>query len=304
MPDSVKSNRKGSGHKKRRQKYRKQRMRSEKPTAAGVSGIHKKLWCPPQKSPQGGSSRGILASAPAPAPAVPPSQLSWQPAPPPQQPAWQQARQLQAVPSQLQQQAKRLRAGGPAAAAPVSLPPFVPPEWHLLYDGTALEFALQALLREPMVGLDIEWRPTYVKGQPQNPVALLQLSSATTCVLVHLRHLIKLPPALCALLSSPSVWKVGCGVGDDAKKLLADCGLVCESVLEIGEVAVRLHEGGSLRFPHLPKGDTIKPGLKGLAAACGYDLSKPKAVTRSNWERYANCGLFHLGAWCRFDGTI
>lgn len=39
-------------------------------------------------------------------------------------------------------------------------------------------------LRGPL-GFDLEWRPNYVKGQLQNPVALVQLSSEDTILLVQ-----------------------------------------------------------------------------------------------------------------------
>ena len=35
-------------------------------------------------------------------------------------------------------------------------------------------------------GLDVEWKPTFQKGQPQNPVALLQLANDKQVLLLHL----------------------------------------------------------------------------------------------------------------------
>ena len=62
-----------------------------------------------------------------------------------------------------------------------------------------------------------------------------QLSSRTRCVLVPVKHLGRpLPPSLAKLLSDPAVWKVGCGIAEDAEKLSADCGLACAPTLEIG----------------------------------------------------------------------
>ena len=99
---------------------------------------------------------------------------------------------------------------------------------------------------EPCIGIDVEWRPTFKAGQPRNPVALLQLSSMSKCVLIPVRHMRRpLPQSLAKLLASPRVYKVGCGVVEDAHKLLEDCGLLCTPTLEIGEVAMRLQQGGS-----------------------------------------------------------
>lgn len=174
------------------------------------------------------------------------------------------------------------------------LPAFAPPQWEILQQAHELERKIQPLLHEPAIGLDIEWRPTFVAGQPRNKVALLQLSSMNRCMLLPLRHMKTLPKSLSTLLSSPRVYKVGCGVAEDASKLLEDYGLNCSPTLEIGDAAVRLQrsaseggvEGGGpgLSFPALPEGEVVRPGLKSLALACGYELSKPKKVTRSNWE--------------------
>jgi hypothetical protein len=81
------------------------------------------------------------------------------------------------------------------------------------------------------------------------------------------------------------VWKVGCGVAEDALKLQSDCGLSCHPILEIGRVATRLQTCEGFVFPALSPGEKVRPGLAGLALACGYELTKPKSVSRSNWER-------------------
>lgn len=142
------------------------------------------------------------------------------------------------------------------------------------------------MLQESAVGLDIEWRPTFVAGRAPNPVALLQLSTRSRVVLIPVHHLRKpLPPSLAMLLSSPTVWKLGCGVGEDATKLLRDCGLSCSPTLEVGDVALRLQHEERVAFPHLPEDERLRPGLRGLALACGYDLEKPKRLSRSNWEK-------------------
>ena len=165
------------------------------------------------------------------------------------------------------------------------LPRFTVPPWELTYNVDQIEQQLQPLLREPLIGLDIEWRPTFISGQNPHRVALIQLSSFTTCVLVPVKHLFRLPPSLERLLGSHSIWKVGCGVTEDARKLQLDLGVTCHATLEIGEVATLLQGCAGLVFPSLADDEKVRPGLRGLALACGYDLAKPKSVTRSNWER-------------------
>jgi hypothetical protein len=166
-----------------------------------------------------------------------------------------------------------------------ALPAFVPPPWELQYDLDSIERQLQPLVNEPVLGVDVEWRPTFVSGAPRNRIALVQVASRTRCVLVPVRHLARLPPTLARLLGNPDVWKVGCGVAEDALKLQTDCGLNCHPILEIGRVATRLQACEGFVFPALSPGEKVRPGLAGLALACGYELTKPKSVSRSNWER-------------------
>ena len=176
-------------------------------------------------------------------------------------------------------------AAASTAAASDGLPPFSLPRWVLLYDPAELQRVISAqFAKETVVGLDIEWKPTFVKGQPENPVALIQLATARIVVLVPVKHLRALPPALVNLLSSPAVWKVGCGVTADAQKLSNEYGLEVRSVCELGPTAMRLQTEEAVRFPKLGDGELVGQGLKSMAAALGQALEKPKRVTRSNWE--------------------
>ena len=181
----------------------------------------------------------------------------------------------------------RLQPAATSLAAPTLpiAPPFESPAWDLRYEPDVIEQQLQLLLDEPVLGIDVEWRPTFVAGQAPHKVALVQISSATECVLVPVKHLRRLPPSLSRLLANPQVWKVGCGVGEDARKLETDYGLRCEPTVELGNVAVRMQGTDGVAFPFLPAGEKLCPGLRGLALALGHDLAKPKSVSRSNWER-------------------
>lgn len=46
--------------------------------------------------------------------------------------------------------------------------------------------ALLARLPHGPIGFDLEWRPNIHKGQPENPVALVQLAIADTVILLHI----------------------------------------------------------------------------------------------------------------------
>ncbi len=75
------------------------------------------------------------------------------------------------------------------------------------------ELAAEALLREKVIGFDTETRPSFRKGRP-NKVALMQLSTDSTCYLFRLNK-VGLTPALCRLLESSDILKIGLSIHDD-----------------------------------------------------------------------------------------
>lgn len=36
-----------------------------------------------------------------------------------------------------------------------------------------------------VLGFDLEWKPNFIKGNPENPVALVQIASEDTILLIH-----------------------------------------------------------------------------------------------------------------------
>jgi len=154
-----------------------------------------------------------------------------------------------------------------AADPPLLLPPTV----LLSYDAARLDaLVVTHFAREAVLGLDCEWRPTFRPGQPPSPTALVQLSSASVCVLFPVAHLRACPPRLAALLNDGAVWKVGCGVRGDVERLLRDLGVTVRGIFDAAVA------GQALGY--------ASPGLKGLCAAFGVALHKTKRVSLSNWE--------------------
>lgn len=49
--------------------------------------------------------------------------------------------------------------------------------------------AVLACLPHGPIGFDLEWRPNFSKGQPENRVALVQLATADTVILLHIHHM-------------------------------------------------------------------------------------------------------------------
>lgn len=63
-----------------------------------------------------------------------------------------------------------------------------------------------------VVGFDIEWRPTFVKGRPENRVACIQLADQTSVVVMQVFAMNGLPQVLVKILQDSSIMKVGVGI--------------------------------------------------------------------------------------------
>ncbi|XP_037467778.1 Werner Syndrome-like exonuclease [Triticum dicoccoides] len=124
-----------------------------------------------------------------------------------------------------------------------------------------------------IVGLDVEWRPSY--GRAQNPVALLQLCVGRRCLVFQLLHADFVPRALHRFLANPDFRFVGVGVQDDADRLSNDYGLEVANAVDLRNLAA-----DEMRRPWLRQA-----GLKGVAGVVmGANLNKPRRVRMGPWD--------------------
>lgn len=79
------------------------------------------------------------------------------------------------------------------------------------------EKAVDFLLKQPILGLDTETRPTFQRGNAHQ-VALLQVYAEDICFLFRLNH-IDIPDCLITLLSDTCITKVGLSLRDDISAL-------------------------------------------------------------------------------------
>lgn len=139
--------------------------------------------------------------------------------------------------------------------------------------GSALE-ALRASMQDPVVAIDLEWRPEF--GRRFTPVAMVQLASSRVAVLIRACRMgYKLPPALREFLRDPSVSLLGFGwAGSDEGKMRSTFGTGCQDFgrfLDLQKVAQGL---GYCGF-----------GLARLTThVLGLTLPKSKRISMSNWE--------------------
>lgn len=64
-----------------------------------------------------------------------------------------------------------------------------------------------------VVGLDVEWKPTFARGRPERKAAVLQLSGPGMCLVIQLFKLTGsrsgVPRSLKRILEDPAILKVG-----------------------------------------------------------------------------------------------
>lgn len=139
---------------------------------------------------------------------------------------------------------------------------------HIIRSRHELTDAAQKLRKEPVLGFDIETRPSFTRGETYSP-ALLQLAGSKAVYLFQLSRL-KFPRLLRELLSNPHIIKAGVATDHDIKKLK-----------ELGD----FEPAGFVDLGAVARSAGIKNhGLRGLAAVfLGFRISKQAQI--SNWSR-------------------
>jgi ribonuclease D len=126
-----------------------------------------------------------------------------------------------------------------------------------------------------IVGLDVEWRPSY--SPVQNPTALLQLCVGRRCLIFQLLHADYIPDDLEDFLADPGFRFVGVGVQGDANRLDNDHRLRVANTVDLRGLAADGMQMRRLR----------QAGLKGIASAVmGVNIEKPRNVTMGQWDAY------------------
>jgi len=154
------------------------------------------------------------------------------------------------------------------------------PRANLFYlrDASQTDLILATLNLQGPLGLDIEWKPIFVKSARENPVALLQLANAERVLLIQLSCMQSFPAKLRELLEDPDIVKTGVGIQGDVLKLYNDFGVSTRSCIALPLLARSVDNA---RW----KGRYNDP--IGLARLTAYyedrNLLKGK-ITRSNWE--------------------
>ena len=140
----------------------------------------------------------------------------------------------------------------------------------LVTSGRLAAEALAALMAAEVIGFDTESKPTFLKGEVSTGPHLIQLATETRAYLFPLSQW---PSSLelKTILESPSLLKVGFGLGNDRSALKSRLGIALANVLDLGEVLRGQGHRGTV-------------GAKvAVAHFFGERLHKSKRVGTSNW---------------------
>ncbi|KAH0721052.1 hypothetical protein KY290_006678 [Solanum tuberosum] len=133
-----------------------------------------------------------------------------------------------------------------------------------------IEYVHRRRLNRLIVGLDIEWRPTFNRYQHNHPVATLQLCVGRRCLIFQLLYCEYIPDSLTEFLLNPCYAFVGVGIANDVEKLEEDYMLRVENTVDLRDLA-----DYNLR----------NAGLKTLCqVVLGREMEKPRHVTIGRWD--------------------
>lgn len=139
---------------------------------------------------------------------------------------------------------------------------------HLANDLESCKKLVQTLCNEKVLGFDIECKPNFKKG-PNNPPALLQLSTAEQAYLFRLHPVMKLD-GLIEILENPAIVKTGVALKDDLNNLQKIQAFEPSGFEDIAKIAQTLK--------------IEQTGLRNLTAIF-FKHRLSKSAQLSNWEK-------------------
>ncbi|KAL6523312.1 hypothetical protein OROGR_016915 [Orobanche gracilis] len=137
-----------------------------------------------------------------------------------------------------------------------------------------IRFIHRFRLHNLIVGIDVEWRPSY--NSYQNPVATLQICVGRRCLIYQIIHNDGCIPESLADFLSDDFTFVGVGVDSDLEKLYSDYGIGGDTrTVDLRQLAAARYGQNFLK----------NVGLQELASlVLEKEVEKPRNVTMSRWD--------------------
>ncbi|PIA61001.1 hypothetical protein AQUCO_00300490v1 [Aquilegia coerulea] len=126
-----------------------------------------------------------------------------------------------------------------------------------------------------IVGLDIEWRPSF--SRIQNPPAIIQLCIDNKCLIFQFIYAPYMPQSLADFLNNPDFMFVGVGIDGDVRKLDSFYDLNVYNAFDVRPLAVEKYGLSGL----------INAGMKTMAdVVLDMEIDKPREITLSRWDDF------------------
>ncbi len=140
---------------------------------------------------------------------------------------------------------------------------------YTVYTRAKAEEAAENLLRHDVLGFDTETKPVFKKGQKQNPIALIQLSTERTAYLFRVNET-GMTPGLRKIIESPEILKIGQAMKHELKTMEKELKVKGHGFVDLLDIGFTL--------------DCSPRSVRGMAALfLGIRILKSMQVT--NWER-------------------
>lgn len=128
------------------------------------------------------------------------------------------------------------------------------------------------LSNEKYVGIDFEWKSTGRRSYSSR-LAIGQFCTEKYCIILQLLYIGVFPLAFVKMLEDPNVLKIGCGLGDDKRRLKEEYQLIPNNTIDLEEIA---------RNKKMPKSSLKYLGENYF----NFNLDwKTKELTLSNWAK-------------------
>ncbi|KNA14724.1 hypothetical protein SOVF_104710 [Spinacia oleracea] len=125
-----------------------------------------------------------------------------------------------------------------------------------------------------VLGLDIEWKPSFDRGIPQGKAAVMQIcGDMNICYVLHIFHS-GIPGSLQSLLEDSTYIKVGVGIDNDAVKVFHDHNVSIKSLEDLSSLA-------NQKLGGVPKQWSLSSLVETFICK---QLLKPKKIRLGNWE--------------------
>lgn len=134
-----------------------------------------------------------------------------------------------------------------------------------------LENVMNTILLTPFIGFDSEQKPTFKKGEANNGVCLIQLSTKDKCYLIQTKQIKNLKP-LIDFLEDEKIIKIGTGLKGDTVALFRQFNLRLKSTIDLEDIFKKLSSKNQIG------------AKKAASIILNEKLQKSKNISRSNWE--------------------